>query len=128
MALCGPLGVGKTVLVGGIARGMRIDSGYPVTSPTFVFAHIYEGKVLLYHIDLYRVEKESELPGIGLDDMLGGEGVAVVEWFDRFPQIWPGDRLQVEMDFGNESKRKITIEGRGPRGSALERAMGGEAG
>ncbi|MFH1263367.1 MAG: tRNA (adenosine(37)-N6)-threonylcarbamoyltransferase complex ATPase subunit type 1 TsaE [Pseudomonadota bacterium] len=123
VALEGPLGAGKTVLVGGIARGLQIDPGYSVTSPTFVFAHIYDGKVPLYHIDLYRVEKESELAGIGLGEMLGGDGVAVVEWFERFPKLWPGDRLNVRIGFGERSSRAISVGGDGVRGNSLERSI-----
>ena len=124
VGLSGPLGAGKTTLVAGIARGLRVDPGYRVTSPTFVFAHIYEGKETLYHIDLYRVEKEKQLTGIGLEEMVGGEGVAVIEWFERFPSLWPGDRLAVELSFGTDSSRVARITGHGPRGSCLEGQLG----
>lgn len=123
IALNGPLGVGKTALVGGIAAGMGIDPGFSVTSPTFVFAHVYEGRIPLYHVDLYRVEEASELPGLGLDDMMGGDGIAVVEWFERFPILWDGDRIQVEMAFGEKKDRLMTLVGVGPRGTFLAESL-----
>jgi tRNA threonylcarbamoyladenosine biosynthesis protein TsaE len=123
VTLRGPLGVGKTALVGGIASGMGIDPGYPVTSPTYVFAHIYEGRIPLHHIDLYRVGSEAELAGIGLEELLGGDGVAAVEWFDRFPSLWIGDRLEVGISFGENEERRLDLRGVGPRGVALERSI-----
>ncbi len=125
VGLIGPLGVGKTALVNGIAKGLEVDSRYPVTSPTFVFAHIYYGKIPVYHIDLYRIEKESELKGIGIEEMLDGDGVCVVEWFDRFPNIWNEDRMEVYITFGKGEERWFNLCGFGPmfkkRKNALER-------
>jgi len=120
VGLTGPLGVGKTALVGGITKGMGIE-GYAITSPTFVYAHIYKGLVPLHHIDLYRIEKESQLAQLGLEEMLGGEGVAVVEWFERFPSLWTGDRLEIEMAFQSENKRIIHCKAFGPRPMDLTR-------
>ena len=117
ICLTGDLGTGKTTLAQGIARGW--GSFDQVTSPSFVFAHIYDGETPLYHIDLYRVEKEEELPHIGVDEMLGNDGVAVVEWFDRFPAIWPGEKLEVHMEFGLDEERKISLRGLGDRGQEL---------
>ncbi|HLG18701.1 MAG TPA: tRNA (adenosine(37)-N6)-threonylcarbamoyltransferase complex ATPase subunit type 1 TsaE [Bdellovibrionota bacterium] len=119
IGLVGPLGVGKTAFVGGMARGVGVNSEYAVTSPTFVFAHIYPGKLPLYHIDLYRVEKEKELEGLGLDEMIGGDGVAVIEWFDRFDRIWSGDRVEIEMAFGSSGRRQVEIRPFGTRGREI---------
>ncbi len=119
VGLKGPLGAGKTTLVGGIARGMGIDPAYRVTSPTFVFAHIYSGPMPLYHMDLYRVETEKELEGTGLSEMIGGEGVAIIEWFDRFPKLWDADRLEIVIEMKNDKERSMVMEGFGPRGKEL---------
>jgi tRNA threonylcarbamoyladenosine biosynthesis protein TsaE len=123
VALNGPLGSGKTALVGGIARGMNVDPEFSVTSPTFVYAHMYEGSVPLYHLDLYRVERASDLPKLGLAEMLGGQGVAVVEWFERFPQLWPGDRLEIAMEFSRGDERVLNMTGVGSRGIMLAQEL-----
>ena len=78
--LTGELGAGKTTFVRGVARG--IDSSAPVASPTFQLVRIYAGRVQLAHIDLYRIERTSELADLGLDELLN-QGAAVVEWGDR---------------------------------------------
>lgn len=124
VALVGALGAGKTTLVKGIAKGMGISQEYSVTSPTFVFAHIYHGKLPLYHLDLYRVEHKNELPSIGIEDMLGGPGVAVVEWFDRFPQIWPEDHLRVEMKLKDENSREVFLSHAGSRSKQVILELG----
>jgi tRNA threonylcarbamoyladenosine biosynthesis protein TsaE len=78
--LKGELGAGKTTLVRGVARGA--GSAAPVASPTFQLVRIYPGRVQLAHIDLYRIEKPSELGDLGLDELLL-QGAVVVEWGDR---------------------------------------------
>ena len=83
VGLEGPLGVGKTTWIRGLAEGLGVDPGYGVTSPTFVYAHIYPGKVPLHHLDFYRLETESRLYAAGLEELIGGEAVTVIEWYDR---------------------------------------------
>lgn len=78
--LTGELGAGKTTFVRGVARG--IGSSAPVASPTFQLVRIYAGPMQLAHIDLYRIERTSELADLGLDELLD-QGAAVVEWGDR---------------------------------------------
>jgi tRNA threonylcarbamoyladenosine biosynthesis protein TsaE len=78
--LKGELGAGKTTFVRGVARG--IGSAAPVASPTFQLVRIYPGRLQLAHIDLYRIEKPSELGDLGLDELLI-QGAVVVEWGDR---------------------------------------------
>jgi tRNA threonylcarbamoyl adenosine modification protein YjeE len=78
--LTGELGVGKTTLVRGVARGTGSDA--PVASPTFQLLRIYPGRVQVAHIDLYRIEASSELRDLGLDELLA-EGAVLVEWGDR---------------------------------------------
>ena len=78
--LTGELGAGKTTFVRGVARG--IGSSAPVASPTFQLVRVYPGRVQLAHVDLYRIEKLSELAGLGLDELLDA-GAVVVEWGER---------------------------------------------
>ena len=113
--LFGDLGSGKTVLTQGIAEGLGLDAGQ-VQSPTFTLVHEYDrGPVRLVHVDLYRLEPE-EVEGIGLDELLAGEGVKVVEWADRLPYRVPA--TEVRLAVGEKpGERKIEV-GRDPCGAA----------
>jgi len=83
VALVGPLGAGKTVFVRGMARGFDVLDERVVSSPTYVLVQEYEGRVRLYHVDLYRLTaSEDELTDLGIDEMLA-DGVVVIEWADR---------------------------------------------
>jgi len=115
IALVGDLGAGKTVLVKGIAKGLGVDE--EPNSPTFVIMNRYEGRMPLYHFDLYRVSSEEELFGIGYDEFFFGEGVAAVEWADRVQDIFPEHTIKIEIkipELGSEDSetiRDISIEG-----------------
>lgn len=78
--LTGELGAGKTTFVRGVARGT--SSAAPVASPTFQLVRVYPGRVQLAHVDLYRVEKPSELADLGLEE-LADQGAVVIEWGER---------------------------------------------
>ncbi len=93
IALVGDLGAGKTVLVKGIAKGLGVDE--EPNSPTFVIMNQYEGRIPLYHFDLYRVSSEEELFGIGYDEFFFGEGVAAVEWADRVQDVFPEHTIKI---------------------------------
>ena len=115
IALVGDLGAGKTVLVKGIAKGLGVDE--EPNSPTFVIMNRYEGRIPLYHFDLYRVSSEEELFGIGYDEFFFGEGVAAVEWADRVQDIFPEHTINIEIKIpepgseDSETIRDISIEG-----------------
>jgi tRNA threonylcarbamoyladenosine biosynthesis protein TsaE len=96
-AFCGPLGSGKTTLIQGFAEGFEVENDEYVRSPTFALVHQYRGKHPLYHFDFYRLSHWSEAQDIGFTDYLDGKGVVVVEWADRFPQLWPTDRLEIHI-------------------------------
>ncbi len=105
--LFGELGSGKTVLTQGIAEGLGLDAGL-IQSPTFTLVHEHDrGPVRLVHVDLYRLEPE-EVEGIGLEELLAGDGVKVVEWADRLPYRVPA--LEVRLELGREAdQRRIEV-------------------
>lgn len=118
IALQGPLGAGKTCLVGGIARGLGIAES--ITSPSFALLNQYRGRLSLYHVDLYRLHDAAELSELGLWEAAESGGLLVIEWLDRFPDAVPDDRLRVRLDFGSAgaSGRTAEICAAGPRSRA----------
>jgi tRNA threonylcarbamoyladenosine biosynthesis protein TsaE len=111
--LVGPLGAGKTCLTQGIAHGLGIPEY--TASPTFVLVREYQGKLPLYHIDLYRLDKIEEVTQLGLDDYLYGNGVCVVEWADKGLSVLPEEHLIIEMQIVSPMKRKLSFMPRGTR-------------
>lgn len=101
--LSGDLGAGKTSLTQGIARGLGIEAR--VTSPTFTLLNEYhEGRVPLYHFDLYRLEEADILAQGFLDYWEAGDGLAVLEWAERLGASTPGDRLEVRLTMQGEGR------------------------
>ncbi len=119
IALNGELGSGKTEFVHGLAAGLEVPAEVPVASPSFTLAHEYPGRVLLVHLDLYRLE---DLPAEMLPDLeeyLSGGGVVVVEWARRLAPLLPEDYLEVSLDILSETERRLTFAGHGARGREL---------
>jgi len=110
VALIGPLGAGKTVLTKGIAKGLGVKDVQYVNSPTFVIIKEYEGKMPLYHFDLYRLSGPGSLDEICYDEYFYGGGVSVVEWADKIGSMLPKKRLEVRLSVAGENKRKIEIK------------------
>lgn len=110
-ALEGDLGVGKTVLTKGLAEGLDITE--PVSSPTFTILQIYEeGRLPLYHFDVYRIGDPEEMEEIGYEDYFYGEGVCLIEWANLIPELLPPQtvRIQIEKDPARGfDYRKITF-------------------
>lgn len=96
-ALIGDLGVGKTVFTKGFARGLGITES--VNSPTFTILQIYEeGRIPLYHFDVYRIEDPEEMEEVGFDDYVYGDGVSLIEWAGRIAEILPEDTRVVRIE------------------------------
>lgn len=122
IGLVGDLGAGKTVLVQGLAAGLLLPTAVRVTSPTFALVNEYRGgRLPIVHVDLYRLEAESELEHIGLDELLDGAGVSAVEWCERFP-VLPEDHLHVTINIESETSRRVHARGTGPRGVTIAKA------
>ncbi len=111
--LSGDLGVGKTCLTQGIAWGLGIVDY--TASPSFVLMREYKGRLPLYHIDLYRLERVEEVADLGLDDYLYGGGMCVVEWADRALNLMPPEHLLIELTYLSPRRRRLCLEPRGQR-------------
>ncbi len=104
--LTGDLGAGKTQFVKGFAAG--IGSAAEVTSPTFTLIHEYlDGRLPLYHFDFYRIECAQELVRLGFDDYVDGDGVCIIEWADRFPDLIPARATWISIASKSENVREI---------------------
>jgi len=120
VALAGDLGAGKTQLVRGAARSLGVEE--PVTSPTFNLLLVHPGTLPLYHFDLYRLERESELEEIGFYETLEADGASLIEWGDRFPASLPEDRLLVVVHRTGATERRFELHPEGTRGQSLAAA------
>lgn len=110
VALVGPLGAGKTVLVKGVAQGLGTDDpARRVHSPTFVLVSEYPGRLWLYHVDAYRLAGPEDLEAIGIGELLAGEGVTVVEWADRVSATLPPGALWVHLEHVDATTRRLTF-------------------
>ena len=110
--LQGDLGAGKSELARGVARGLGISG--PVPSPSFTILNVYdEGRVPLYHFDWYRVEDAQEIREMGMEEQLGGDGIALIEWSERAAECVPDRALQVIIRTVDEDTRDISFVPRG---------------
>jgi len=120
IALIGDLGAGKTTLVAGLVAAL---GGGAASSPTFSLVNEYPGgRLRVWHVDLYRLERAAELPELGLDDVIGDRrGIVIVEWADKF-EVMPADHLRLELTHLGET-RELLATGTGPRGRALAEVL-----
>ena len=110
VAFTGALGMGKTALTRGLARGLGCKGR--VTSPTFTIVNEYDGDMPLFHFDMYRLGSSDELYDIGWDDYLGRGGVCAVEWSERVADALPEDVVTVDIARGDgDDVRVITVTG-----------------
>ncbi len=108
IVLAGDLGAGKTAFVQGFGRGLGVTDR--ITSPTFTLVHVYEGRVPVHHIDVYRLEQLSEALDLGLAEMLDEGGVVLIEWGDAILPVLPHDFLEVRLTFGaGEDDRHVAF-------------------
>lgn len=116
--LSGPLGSGKTEFVRGVAEGLGVRA--TVTSPTFTLLHRYDGRLPLFHADLYRLEDPAELWELGLEAVAEAGGVLLVEWGERGRHLFP-EALEVhlEPEEPGENQRRLSAVARGERPRAL---------
>lgn len=104
----GTLAAGKTTITKGIAASLGIDE--TVTSPTFTLISEYEGKMPLYHMDVYRLDSTEDFINLGTDDMIYGRGVSVIEWSEKIMEELPSSSIIIRLEAQNDGSRKISIE------------------
>jgi len=124
IALIGELGCGKTCFTKGLCAGLGIP-GKQVNSPTFAFVNEYQGRLLVLHLDLYRIDDVSAGLDVGIMDYLARteEGVAIIEWADRVLPLLPEDRLAVRFDVLSARKRQLELTARGKRFGRIIREL-----
>ena len=109
IAYYGDLGAGKTAFTRGLARGLGIEA--PVTSPTYTIVNEYlQGRMPLFHFDMYRLESADDLFDIGWEDYLERGGVCAVEWSENVEEALEG-AIRVRICRLNDTDREITVEG-----------------
>ena len=119
ICLDGDLGAGKTTLTQSIAKGLEID-GY-ITSPTFNIIKEYEGRLKLFHMDVYRINNIDEMIDLGYEEYIYSDGVSVIEWSANIKEILPQNRIDIKLLRENdENKRIFYIDS---KGSLYEKIM-----
>lgn len=110
LAMQGTLAAGKTTITKGIAESLGVTD--VITSPTFCLISEYEGKIPLYHFDVYRLEGSEDFINLGAEDMIYGDGVSIIEWSEKIMDELPSSTIiiRLETDSSDNSSRKITIE------------------
>jgi tRNA threonylcarbamoyladenosine biosynthesis protein TsaE len=117
LGLSGDLGAGKTCLVRGICRGLGVQDR--VTSPSFLTVNEYRGRLPVFHVDLYRIDRVGDLRTDGYDEMVFGPGVTLIEWSERMTDVLPDERLDVSIEITGQQERRLTFRPRGSRGRDL---------
>ncbi len=102
----GDLGAGKTCLVKGIMEGFGISNEY-VRSPTFSIINKYAGKMPVYHLDFYRLDRAKDIEELGIDEFCGEEGITLIEWPEKVLEFLPQKRWEIKIDILGENKRSF---------------------
>ena len=123
VALVGQLGAGKTSLVRAIADGLGVPDGRTVTSPTFLLIQEYEGRLPVYHFDVYRLAGAAPFADLGAHEYLEGDGVCLIEWADKVGGQLPAQRLSITLEVTGEHSRRATLQPHGERYERLVEAL-----
>ena len=119
ISLQGELGAGKTQFARGVARGLGVAPQVPVTSPTFTLLNIYQGRLSLYHFDLYRLAGDEDIRDLGFDEYFAGPGVVLVEWAERLAEEMPAERLDIFLSHAGEDCRQLELTPHGTLATRL---------
>lgn len=114
ISLTGDLGAGKTTLTKSIGKGLGVEDY--ITSPTFTLINEYNGRLNLYHFDVYRLEGPIDLYDLGFEEYIYSNGVSIIEWGDKIEEALPKERINIRIEKGTElDERIIYIYGEGER-------------
>ena len=108
IAMEGNLAVGKTTITKGIAESLGIKEA--ITSPTFTLISEYEGKMPLYHMDVYRLDSCEDVINLGVEDLMYGDGVSIIEWSERVREELPKSTITLRLEIRGDGGRDITLE------------------
>jgi tRNA threonylcarbamoyladenosine biosynthesis protein TsaE len=123
LLLSGDLGAGKTAFVQGFGRALGVEE--PITSPTFVIVHTYDGRFPVIHVDAYRLERLQELVDLGIGELLDHEGVTLIEWGDAVIPALPPEYLEVRLELGEgDDERLVRVDGAGASWATRAEAIG----
>ena len=123
VALSGDLGAGKTCCVQGIASGLEVSDRGMVTSPTFTLIQEYQGRVPIYHFDVYRLSSEDDLYDLGYEEYFYGDGVTLIEWAERIPAFLPAEYAAIHLRIEPSQTRRIRFQAHGTRYEQLVRML-----
>ncbi len=115
VALSGELGSGKTTFTKGIAEGLDVEGSKYVNSPSFVIAKEYNGKIPLYHLDLYRIKNDLAMETIGYEEYLWSDGICVIEWAEKILKLLPEEHIRIEFYFNDHNARRIKFVPKGAK-------------
>jgi len=122
LSLTGDLGAGKTTLTKSIGKGLGVEEY--ITSPTFALINEYNGRVKVYHFDVYRLDNVDDLYDLGFEDYFYSDGVTIVEWGDRISELLPEETIHIHIEKGKElDERIVTISGEGERYSQIVKEL-----
>ena len=119
--LTGNLGSGKTCLTQGVAWGLGVKEY--AFSPSFVIIREYHGRLPLYHIDFYRLDRIEEIADLGLNEYLYGKGICVVEWADKGIAVLPKEHLLINLSYISDTERSISLAPKGDRYTELMKSL-----
>jgi tRNA threonylcarbamoyladenosine biosynthesis protein TsaE len=123
VALTGELGSGKTWFTKGLALGLGVSPSTVITSPSFALVNEYQGRIPLFHMDVYRLEELSAFLSAGLEEYFHEDGVVALEWSERWPEILPRARVAVRILILDETSREILLSGSYPRALEIFREL-----
>jgi tRNA threonylcarbamoyladenosine biosynthesis protein TsaE len=124
IALIGDLGSGKTVFVKGVAQGVGVIDEKEITSPSFVLVNEYQGRLPIYHVDLYRLHHRREVEDLGWEELISSSGVTLIEWAEKVLPLLPKERMEVHFEWVNAVERKLMLVGRGELAQGWVRSLG----
>jgi tRNA threonylcarbamoyladenosine biosynthesis protein TsaE len=124
IGLNGELGVGKTCFVRGVAQGLKVSRNAWIRSPSFTLINEYDGRLPIYHIDLYRINSREETEGLNLREYFYGEGVSLVEWFEHLPSGEVDEYLEVRLVHAGGNRRRLNFIAHGERYERIIERLG----